>query len=154
MTNSLRVQIQEDIKTAMRNKDTARLNTLRLLFSQVKQTEIDSRVTAGNAELNDSQIFAVIDKMIKQRQESIEQFKKGNRDDLIAAESAEIEVLKAYLPQALTESEITDLIQSAIKESGATSIKEMSKVITIIRPKAQGRADMGKISAKVKELLA
>lgn len=151
---SLRNQIQEDIKVAMRNKDNARLSTLRLLFAEIKRTEIDNRVKAGsNIELNDEQIFGVIGKMVKQRMESIEQFKQGNRDDLVAMETAEIEVLKSYLPQQLSPQEIENLITFAIKEVGATSIKDMSKVVAFIKPKAQGRADMGAISAKIKEIL-
>lgn len=153
MSDSLRNQIQEDIKAAMRAKDSMRLATLRLLFSQIKQSEIDNRVAAGNVELSDLQILAVIDKMVKQRMESIEQFRQGSRDDLIAIELAEVAILKNYLPLPLTEAEIGEIIQKAIKEVGATSIKDMSKVIAIIKPKAQGRADMGKISAMVKQLI-
>lgn len=154
MSNSLRNKIQEDMKIAMRNKDTARLNTLRLLFSQIKQTEIDNRMkVGGNIELTDEQIFAVIGKMIKQRMESIEQFKQGNRDDLIAQETAEINVLKSYLPAQLSPEEIEIIIQQAIKDTGATSIKDMAKVVALIKTKAQGRADMGAISSRVKEIL-
>jgi uncharacterized protein len=152
---TLRNQIQEDIKAAMRNKDNARLGTLRLLFAQIKQTEIDNRVKAGgNVELNDEEIFGVIGKMIKQRMESIEQFKLGNRDDLVASETAEVEVLKFYLPKQLSPEEIDDLIKLAIKEVAATSIKDMSKVVAFIKPKAQGRADMSAVSAKIKEILS
>ena len=147
--NSLHSLIQDDMKTAMRTKDVARLSTIRMLLAAIKQKEIDERIT-----LDDTQIYAVVDKMIKQRNDSIEQFRAGNRQDLVDKETAEIEVLKEYLPKPLTEFEIDNLIKDAITESKATSIKEMAKVMAIIKPKAQGRADMGQISIKVKEALA
>lgn len=147
--NSLRSQIQDDMKTAMRTKDTARLGAIRLLLAAIKQREIDERIT-----LDDTQIYAVLDKMIKQRNDSIEQFKAGNRQDLVDKEAAEITVLKEYLPKALTDFEIENLIQESILASGAKSIKDMAKVMALIKPKAQGRADLGQISAKVKEALS
>lgn len=150
---SLRQKIQEDVKIAMRNKEALRLETLRMLLASIKQREIDSRVTAGNQLLTDTQIIAVIDKMIKQRQESIDQYQKGNREDLAAKEAAEIAILAIYLPSQLTENEITSLIQQAITETNATSVKDMAKVMSIIKNKAQGRADIGKISATIKQLL-
>lgn len=151
---NLKQKIQDDMKKAMRNKETLRLETIRMLLAAIKQREIDNRVTAGNQPLNNNQIIAVIDKMIKQRQESIEQFKKGNRQDLVEKETTEISILSAYLPQQLTENEITTLIQQAITTANATSIKDMAKVMGIIKDKAQGRADIGKISVTIKELLS
>lgn len=151
--SSLRQKIQEDVKTAMRSKEALRLETLRMLLASIKQREIDSRTTAESQPLTDPQIIAVIDKMIKQRQESVEQYKKGNREDLAAKEAAEIAILAIYLPSQLTESEITSLIHQAIAETNATSVKDMAKVMNIIKNKAQGRADIGKISAAVKQLL-
>jgi uncharacterized protein len=148
MSNDLRLQIQEDMKSAMRAKKMSQLGTIRLLLAAIKQREIDERITLDNA-----QILAVIDKMIKQRNESIKQYQQGNRQDLVDKEAAEITVLKKYLPQALTEDEITDLIKEALTETGMTLLKDMAKVMAYIKPKAQGKADMGKISAIVKSML-
>lgn len=148
MSNDLRLQIQEDMKSAMRAKEVSQLGTIRLLLAAIKQREIDERITLDNA-----QILAVIDKMIKQRNESIKQYQQGNRQDLVDKEAAEITVLKKYLPQALTEDEITDLIKEALTETGMTLLKDMAKVMAYIKPKAQGKADMGKISAIVKSML-
>lgn len=152
---TLKQKINEDMKSALRNKETLRLETIRMLMAAIKQREIDSRVAVGGDKpLDDSQVIAVVDKMIKQRQESIAHYQQGNRQDLADKENAEIELLKSYMPTPLTEAETTALIQDAIKESGAQSAKEMSKVIAIVKAKAQGRVDMGKVSAKIKELLA
>lgn len=148
MSNQLRLQIQEDMKDAMRERETQRLGTLRLLLSAVRQREIDERIT-----LDDTEVLSVIDKMIKQRRDSIEQYQKGNRQDLVANESAEITVLQQYLPQALTDSEIENLIREAISTVAAASMKDMGKVMAYIKPKAQGRTDIGKLSEQVKELL-
>lgn len=148
MSNDLRPQIQEDMKNAMRAKATLELGTIRLLLSAIKQREVDERIT-----LDDAQILAVIDKMVKQRNESIKQYQQGNRQDLVDKEAAEIEVLKKYLPQALTEDEITTLIKAALVETNVTLVKDMAKVMAYIKPKAQGKADMGKISLMVKSML-
>lgn len=148
--NQLLSRIVEDMKDAMRKKESARLGTIRLLQAAIKQYQIDFN---NRVPLDEAQIVAVIDKMIKQRNDSIEQYKKGNREDLAAKEAAEIEVLKIYLPQPLSDTEIDALIQNAITEGQATSIKDMAKVMSIVKTKAQGRADMGKISVKVKQLL-
>lgn len=148
MTDSLQMQIQEDMKSAMRAKETSRLNTIRLLLAAIKQREIDERIT-----LDDAQIFAVIDKMIKQRNDSITQFQQGNRKDLVDKEMAEIAVLKKYLPKALTENEIMDLIKEAIATTNATLIKDMAKIMAYVKPKVQGRADMGKVSSIIKSML-
>jgi len=149
IVNQLRSRIQEDMKDAMRAKNVARLGTIRMLIAAIKQREIDERIT-----LDELQILATVDKLIKQRQESIAQYRQGNREDLVAKESAEIEVLREYLPQQLTEEEIQNLIQTSIKETNASSIKDMAKVMALIKPKAQGRADMGTIGAKIKALLS
>jgi len=147
--NVLRLRIQEDMKSAMRLKEVARLGTIRLLLSAIKQREIDERIT-----LDDIQIYAVIDKMIKQRNDSIEQYLKGNRQDLANKEQAEIEVLKEYLPKPLTEFETDLMIKESIVATGASSIKDMAKVMAHVRPQAQGRADMASVSAKVKIALS
>jgi len=147
--NPLRTRIQETMKDAMRAKNVERLSAIRMLIAAIKQREIDERIT-----LNESQIIATIDKLIKQRQESIAQYQQGKRADLVAKESAEIDVLKEYLPEALSESEVNELIQDAIDEVNAVSIKDMAKVMAIVKPKAQGRADMGTIGAKIKAILS
>ncbi len=147
--NPLRTRIQEAMKDAMRAKNVERLSTIRMLIAAIRQREIDERIT-----LSESQILATIDKLIKQRHESIAQYQQGNRTDLVAKESAEIDVLKEYLPEALSESEINELIQDAIDEVNAGSIKDMAKVMAIVKPKAQGRADMGTIGAKIKAILS
>lgn len=146
--NTLRGRIQDDMKTAMRTRDVARLGTIRLLLAAIKQRDIDERTT-----LDDAQILAVIDKMIKQRNDSIDQYTKGNRQDLAAKEAAEIVVLREYLPKALTDLEIDELIKEAIIAANATSIKDMAKVMSYLKPRAQGRADIGQISLKIKEAL-
>lgn len=142
------LQIQEDTKAAMRAKELDRLATIRLLLAAIKQREVDERIT-----LDDNQIIAVIDKMIKQRNDSIEQYQEGNRKDLALKEEAELEIIKKYMPKSLTEAEIKDIINEAVSATGATSIKDMSRVMAYIKPKAQGRADIGKISAEVKKIL-
>lgn len=142
--------ITEDMKDAMRKKESARLGTIRLLQAAIKQYQIDFN---NRNPLDDGQIVAVIDKMIKQRLDSIEQYKKGNREDLATKEAAEIEILKAYMPQPLSDNETDAIIQTAIIESQATSVKDMAKVMNLIKSQAQGRADIGKISAKVRQLL-
>jgi len=148
MPSNLFLQIQEDMKSAMRARSTELLGTIRLLLAAIKQREVDQRIV-----LDDSQIIAIIDKMIKQRLDSIEQYQKGNRQDLADKEIAEMAILKKYLPQTLTENEVSDLIKEAITTTQAASIKEMAKVMAYIKTKAQGRADIGKISATVKNIL-
>ncbi len=148
MPSNVYSRIQEDMKSAMRAKEVARLGTIRLLIAAIRQREIDERIT-----LDDAQIFAVIDKMIKQRNDSIEQYKQANRQELADKEEAELVVLKQYLPQALTEAEIADMIKEAFTTTGATLVKDMVKVMAYIKPKAQGRADIGKISSIVKSML-
>jgi uncharacterized protein len=145
---ALKERITEDMKTAMRAAEKERLGTVRLLLAAIKQREVDERIT-----LDDAQVLAVIDKVIKQRREAITQFESGGRSDLVAKESAEVGVLQGYLPTQLTAAEIDALIAEAIAATGAASIKDMGKVMGFVRPKAQGRADMGALSARIKQKL-
>jgi uncharacterized protein YqeY len=145
---ALKERITEDMKTAMRAGDKERLATVRLLLAAIKQREVDERIT-----LDDGQVLAVIDKMIKQRREAISQFEAGGRADLVAKETAETTVLQAYLPAQLTVAEIDALITEAIAATGAASIKDMGKVMGFVKGKAQGRADMGALSARIKQKL-
>jgi uncharacterized protein YqeY len=145
----LKDKITEDMKTAMRAKDTARLGTVRLLLAAMKQKEVDERV-----ELTDADVLAIIDKMVKQRRESIAQFEKAARNDLAETEKAEIAVLSGYLPQQMSEAEVGQAIAAAIAESGAAGVKDMGKVMAVLKPKLAGRTDMGKVSGLVKAKLA
>jgi uncharacterized protein len=145
---ALKDRVTEDMKTAMRAGDRQRLATVRLLLAAIKQREVDERIT-----LDDGQVLAVIEKMIKQRREAIVQFESGGRSDLVAKENAEIGVLQAYLPAQLTPSEVDALIAEAIAANGAASIKDMGKVMGFVKPKAQGRTDMGALSARIKQKL-
>jgi uncharacterized protein YqeY len=145
---ALKEQITEDMKTAMRARDTARLGTVRLLLSAMKQKEVDER-----AVLTDADILAIIDKMVKQRRESIAQFEKAGRNDLADGEKAEIAVLSAYLPQQLGEAEVAKAIEAAIAETGAAGAKDMGKVMGLLKSRLAGRADMGKVSGLVKAKL-
>ena len=148
MQNILYLQIQEEMKSALRAQDKLRLGTIRLLLAAIKQHEIDEQTT-----LDDTQILAIIAKMIKQRHDAIKQYKQGKREDLVAKEEAEIAILKQYLPQPLTAEEITKIIKEAFTTTNATLIKDMAKVMAYIKPKVQGRADLGKISITVKSML-
>jgi len=145
---ALKERITEDMKSAMRAAEKERLATIRLILAAIKQREVDERIT-----LDDTQVLAVLEKMIKQRREAITQFEAGGRADLVAKESAEIVVLQGYLPAQMTPAEIDSLISEAIAASGATSIKDMGKVMAAVKPRAQGRADMGAISARIKQKL-
>ena len=144
----LKFQVVEDMKTAMRAKDAARLSTIRMLLAAIKQREVDERI-----ELTDADVLAIIEKMIKQRRDSIVQFEAGKRDDLVATERAEIDVLAAYLPERLADAEIDALIAEAITSTGATGMAGMGKVMAAIKPKVAGRADMGAVSARIKARL-
>jgi uncharacterized protein len=144
----LKDRITEDMKTAMRAGEKERLGTIRLILSAIKQREVDERIT-----LDDSQVLAAIEKMIKQRKEAITQFETGGRADLVAKETAEIGVLQAYLPAQMSDAEIDALIAEAIASTGAASIKDMGKVMGAVKAKAQGRADMGAVSARIKQKL-
>jgi uncharacterized protein YqeY len=145
---TLKERITEDMKSAMRSGEKERLATIRMALAAIKQREVDERVM-----LDDGQILAVIEKMIKQRREAIAQFQSGGRADLVAKESAEITVLEAYLPAQMDPAEIDALITQAIAASGAGSIKDMGKVMAAIKSQAQGRADIGAVSALVRERL-
>jgi uncharacterized protein len=136
------------MKAAMRAKDSARLSTIRLLLAAIKQREVDERI-----ELDDAAVLGVIDKMIKQRRESIAQFEKAARNDLADAEKAEVQVLSAYLPAQMGDAEIQQEVEAAIAASGASGVKDMGKVMGILKPKLAGKADMGKVSALVKSRL-
>ncbi|MSQ81239.1 MAG: GatB/YqeY domain-containing protein [Candidatus Methylopumilus sp.] len=146
---SLKVKITEDMKEAMRAKDVTRLGTIRLLQSAIKQREVDERI-----ELNDQDVMAVIEKMLKQRRDSIEAYTSAQRQDLVDVEKAEVVILQSYLPQALTDVEVIAILDAAIKATNATSIKEMGQVMAIVKPKVVGRADMGKLSSLIKEKLS
>ena len=145
---SLKARITEDMKAAMRSGERDRLSCIRMLQAGIQQREVDERI-----ELDDAQVLAVIDKMIKQRRESVTQFQAGNRADLVAKESAEIELLTGYLPAQLAASELDALIKEAIAATSATSMKEMGKVMGWLKPKVQGRADIGALSARIKAAL-
>ncbi|MCO6413517.1 MAG: GatB/YqeY domain-containing protein [Thiogranum sp.] len=146
---SVKETLQQDMKDAMRGGDKRRLGVIRLILAAVKQREVDERI-----ELDDAQLIAVLDKMAKQRRESIDQFQKAGRDDLVEQESFELEVLKTYLPEQLGDAEIDALISEAIEISGASSVKDMGKVMGQLRNKLQGRADMGAVSSKIKARLS
>ncbi|PLY17100.1 MAG: glutamyl-tRNA amidotransferase [Sedimenticola sp.] len=145
----LKQQIQYDMKSAMKSGNKSRLGTIRLIMAAVKQREVDERI-----ELNDEQVLAVLDKMVKQRRDSITQYEQAGRTDLADKESAEIEVIKDYLPEALGDDAITALITEAITSTGASGMADMGKVMGRLKPKIQGRADMGAVSALVKQQLA
>ena len=145
---ALKERITEDMKTAMRAGEKARLSTIRLALAAIKQREVDERIS-----LDDGQVLAVLDKMIKQRREAITQFQSGGRVDLVDKESAEILVLQGYLPAQLSDGEIDTLIAEAIAATGAASIKDMGKVMGAVKQKVQGRADMGAVSARIKQKL-
>lgn len=146
---SLKDQLKDQQKLAMLAKDKARLGAIRLLMAEIKQREVDTRI-----ELNDEDILAVVTKMVKQRRDSISQFEAAGRQDLADKESAEIVVLQEFLPQQLTADEIAALIEQAITESGAAVMADMGKVMAVLKPKIQGRADVGVVSAQVKTRLA
>jgi uncharacterized protein YqeY len=146
---SLKDQLKDQQKLAMLAKDKARLGAIRLLMAEIKQREVDTRI-----ELNDEDILVVVTKMVKQRRDSISQFEAAGRQDLADKESAEIVVLQEFLPQQLTADEIAALIEQAITESGAAVMADMGKVMAVLKPKIQGRADVGAVSAQVKTRLA
>lgn len=146
---TLKERIQEDMKSAMRSGEKEKLATIRLILSAVKQREVDERIT-----LDDGQVLSVLEKMIKQRKESIAQFEAGGRADLVAKENAELVVLQAYLPEQLSDAELDALINEAVAATGATAIKDMGKVMAQVKTAAAGRADMGVVSARIKARLA
>jgi uncharacterized protein len=146
---SLKERITDDMKAAMRSGEKERLGVIRMITSAIKQREVDERIS-----LDDAQVLSVLEKMIKQRKESLVQFQAGNRQDLVDKESAEITLLQGYLPSQLSDADIDALINDAIAASGAVSIKDMGKVMAIIKGKAQGRADMAAVGAKIKARLS
>ena len=145
---NLRLQISEDMKTAMRAKDAARLSAIRLLMAAIKQREVDERI-----ELTDADVLAIIDKMLKQRRDSFSQFEAAGRNDLADVEKFEMGVLLGYMPQQLSAAEIDSAIEQAISASGAASAQDMGKVMAVLKPQLAGRADIGKVSAQVKARL-
>jgi uncharacterized protein len=145
---ALKDRLTEDMKNAMRAGEKERLATIRLALAAIKQREVDERIS-----LDDTQVLAVLEKMIKQRREAITQFAAGKRPDLVAKENSEIVVIQAYLPAQLGEAELDTLISEAIAASGATSVKDMGKVMAAVKPKVQGRAEMGAVSARIKQKL-
>ncbi len=146
---SLKAQISEDMKTAMRAKDSGRLATIRLINAAIKQREVDERI-----ELNDDQVFSVIEKMIKQRKDSISQFEAGGRQDLADIEKAELVVLSAYMPAQLSEAEVQAEVAAAVAAVGAAGPQDMGKVMGVLKPRLAGRADMTAVSAQVKAALS
>jgi uncharacterized protein YqeY len=146
---SLKAQINSAMKDAMRAKDKAKLGAIRLIQSEVKRVEVDERI-----EIDDQRLIAIMDKMIKQRRDSIKQYEAAGRQELAAVEIAEIGVIQEFLPTALTKQEIDDLIQQAIASTGAESMRDMGKVMGLLKPQIQGRADAGVVSAGVKKALA
>jgi uncharacterized protein len=148
MTTSLKQQIQDDMKTALRAHDKQRLGVVRLILAAIKQVEVDERV-----ELDDTRITQILNKMIKQRRDSIAQYDQAKRDDLADQERLEVKIIRAYLPEPLSETDIDRIVSEAIKKVGATSVKEMGKVMAELKDRLQGRADMTQISAKIKARL-
>jgi hypothetical protein len=145
----LKQRIQDDMKASMKGGDKPRLGVIRLLMAAIKQREVDERI-----ELDDTQILVVLDKMVKQRRDSITQYEQAGRTELAEQEAFEITILQDYLPTALTEQEITDMIKEAIQSTGAESIRDMGKVMGQLKPKMQGRADMGAVSGLIKQQLS
>ena len=146
---SLKEQLQQDMKEAMRGGDKRRLGVIRLVMAAIKQREVDERI-----ELDDAAVTAVLDKMAKQRRESIAQYSKAGRDDLVEQENFELEFLKSYLPEPLGEAEIDAMIEATIQATGAASVKDMGKIMGQLKPMLQGRADMGAVSARIKTRLS
>ncbi len=145
---SLKEQITEDMKNAMRAKDTGRLGTIRLLLAAMKQKEVDERI-----ELDDASVIAIVEKLIKQRKDSISQFQAANREDLVAIENAELVVLQAYMPAQMSEAEVVAVVAKVVAEVGATGPQDMGKVMGVVKSQLAGKADMGVVSAQVKAAL-
>lgn len=146
---TLKLRITEDMKSAMRARDTARLNAIRLVLAALKQKEVDERI-----EMDDAAVLVILDKMLKQRKDSITQFEAAARHDLADQEKFEVSVLQEYMPQALSETEVVAIVDQAVTESGAASMQDMARVMALVRPQLAGRADMGQVSALVKTRLA
>ncbi len=148
MSDTLKAQITEAMKDAMRAKEKERLGAIRLIQAEIKRIEVDERI-----EVDDARVLAILDKMVKQRRDSITQFQDAGRQDLADKEQAEIDVIQAFLPEALSESELSAMIAAAIQESGAESMRDMGKVMGLLKPQIQGRADVGAVSGMVKSKL-
>jgi hypothetical protein len=148
MTSEIKSRIESSVKDAMRARDTRRLGVLRLTMSELKKVEIDERI-----ELDDTRVLAILDKMSKQRKDSLAQFQQAGREDLVEQESFELDLLKEYMPEALDDAAVLAIVDQAIADAGASSMKDMGQLMGLIRPQVQGRADMGAISAIVKEKL-
>jgi hypothetical protein len=148
MPDDLKSRIQEDVKDAMRARDRQRLGALRLITAGIKQKEVDERIS-----LDDIAVISVLEKMIKQRRDSRQQYEQAGREELAAQEAFEIDILQGYMPAALSQSEISELVDAAIVETGASSMKDMGKIMGELKPKLQGRADMGAVSGQVKARL-
>ncbi len=148
MSDSLNLQIRSEMKAAMKSGDKARLGAIRLMMAAIKQREVDERIT-----MDDVQVIAILDKMLKQRRESIKMYNEANRNDLAEVEQAEILVIQEFLPEALGEAEIDKMISDTIQETGAESMRDMGKVMGKLRPLMQGRADMALVSSRIKEML-
>lgn len=149
MSSGIKQRISDDVKNAMRSKDKERLATLRMITAAIKQKEVDER-----ADLDDGRVLAVLDKMAKQHRDSIEQYQKAGRDDLVAKEASELEVVTSYLPEQLSEEEIRQIIKETIEATGASSMQDMGKLMGQLKPRLQGRADMGKVSGLIKQALS
>jgi uncharacterized protein YqeY len=146
---TIKVQLQEDMKAAMRAHEKERLQVIRLMLAAIKQIEVDTRT-----EVDDEKTLSILDKMLKQRRDSIQQYEQGNRQDLADQEKYEINIIQAYMPKPLSDTEINELINEAVKTSGAKSIQEMGKVMTLLKSQMQGRADMSLVSSKIKQCLS
>ncbi len=149
MSETLKTRLQDDMKSSLKGGEKKRLGVIRLMLAAIKQIEVDERI-----QLDDARIISVLDKMSKQRRESITQFERASRDDLIAIEQTELEIIQEYLPEALSEAEINDLVEQSIAATGASTIKDMGKLMGILKPQLQGRADMGKVSQLIKSRLS
>jgi uncharacterized protein YqeY len=146
--SDLKVRLQDAMKAAMRARERARLDAIRLILAEIQRIEVDERIV-----LDDARVLAVLDKMTKQRRDSVAQYRSAGREELAAQELAEIEIIASFLPTALTPAEITALVEQAIASSGASSARDMGKVMAILKPELQGRADIGAVSAQVKTRL-
>jgi uncharacterized protein len=147
--SDLKTKIQQAAISAMKSGDKERLKIIRLMTSSMKQIEVDERI-----ELDDARVIAILDKMVKQRRESIAQFKTAGRDDLVNQENFEIDIIQEFLPQALSEDEVVTIVNQAIEQTNASSIKDMGKVMGLVKPQIIGRADMGEVSGRIKSILS
>jgi uncharacterized protein len=148
MSSDIKLQVEAEVKNAMRARDKQRLGVLRLIMSEFKKVEVDERI-----DLEDVRVLAILDKMTKQRKDSLSQFEAAGRDDLVAQERFELDVLREFMPQPLSKEEVKSIVEAAISEVGASSIRDMGKVMGILKPRVQGRADMGEIGSLVKSSL-